>query len=261
MDGLWQWGSRIWEDQPDLYYKIGASVLLVLALWLIHLLVLRLVWVRTEDPKQRYRWRKGTGYALLATGVLGGLLGAYTPPALAFPVAFGLVLASSAPDLWQTLRRSALHGGAALLAFLASAPVVVTLQRLADESNREPERVSMLGQLSLAAELLFTPRMAWDGSGFIRHGYARLLPHRKFFDLPALGLSTLLWLVFGGTLALLMARAVRNTLPTRARALSPAGLVWMFLGWFSESWLMPRLADRVSLPREQILEARRQCNE
>lgn len=42
--------------------KILASVLIILGLWLIHLVVLKLVWRQTEDVRKRYVWKTTLSY-------------------------------------------------------------------------------------------------------------------------------------------------------------------------------------------------------
>jgi small-conductance mechanosensitive channel len=50
--------------------KLLASLLIILALWLLRLLVIRFASRRTEDVRVHYRWRKATAYAAVVLGVL-----------------------------------------------------------------------------------------------------------------------------------------------------------------------------------------------
>lgn len=46
------------------------TVLAIVGLWLLQRLVLAVVYRRVTDPWTRYRWRKGTTYVLIVTGIL-----------------------------------------------------------------------------------------------------------------------------------------------------------------------------------------------
>ncbi len=47
---------------PHIEGKILASVLIILGLWLIHLVVLKIVWRQTEDVRKRYLWKTTLSY-------------------------------------------------------------------------------------------------------------------------------------------------------------------------------------------------------
>ncbi len=55
---------------PELQTKLLSTVLIVFGLWLLHRLVLTLVYRRVTDPWTRYRWRKGISYAALGLAVI-----------------------------------------------------------------------------------------------------------------------------------------------------------------------------------------------
>ncbi len=48
--------NSVWQS------RIFFSVLAIVILWFIRTAIIRLVWKQTDDPKARYRWRKGVGY-------------------------------------------------------------------------------------------------------------------------------------------------------------------------------------------------------
>ena len=51
-------------------WKIFASVLIILGLWVIHLVVLKFVWHQTEDVRKRYLWKTTLSYIFPFLGVL-----------------------------------------------------------------------------------------------------------------------------------------------------------------------------------------------
>ena len=55
---------------PDLQVKLLVTLLTVFGLWLLHWVVLALVYRRVRDPWSRYRWRKSITYVALGLGVI-----------------------------------------------------------------------------------------------------------------------------------------------------------------------------------------------
>ena len=54
---------------PDIQGKIFASAIIILGLWLIHLIILKVVWHQTEDVKKRYVWKTTLSYIFPFIGV------------------------------------------------------------------------------------------------------------------------------------------------------------------------------------------------
>jgi small-conductance mechanosensitive channel len=54
---------------PRIEGKILASVLIILGLWLIHLVVLKLLWRQTEDVRKRYLWKTSLSYIIPFIGL------------------------------------------------------------------------------------------------------------------------------------------------------------------------------------------------
>ena len=59
---------------PELRSKVFVSISIVLLLWILHRLVMFLVWRRTENPRTRYLWHKNSGYMAFTLAII--LLGA-----------------------------------------------------------------------------------------------------------------------------------------------------------------------------------------
>src|SRR2546425_6298229 len=53
---------------PELQMRVLGAVATIVGLWLVHRIVLGLVYRRVRDPWGRYRWRKGLTYVLVAAG-------------------------------------------------------------------------------------------------------------------------------------------------------------------------------------------------
>ena len=70
MEQLVRWVATAIGIEETTAGHVIASVIVVIALWLVRLLVLRIAWRRTEDPKARYTWRKASGYIAAAAGLL-----------------------------------------------------------------------------------------------------------------------------------------------------------------------------------------------
>ena len=52
-----------WPLTGELTAKLARSLGTILLLWILHRLILRIVWRRTDDVATRYRWRKGSSWA------------------------------------------------------------------------------------------------------------------------------------------------------------------------------------------------------
>src|SRR3989442_14219433 len=55
---------------PELQMRLLATLATIIGLWLMHRIVLGLVYRRGRNPWGRYRWRKGLTYGLWAAGVV-----------------------------------------------------------------------------------------------------------------------------------------------------------------------------------------------
>jgi len=65
-----QWLQTRLGLSPELEARLLGTLVTVLGLWFLHRLALALVYRRVRDPWIRYRWRKSSTYALLATGIV-----------------------------------------------------------------------------------------------------------------------------------------------------------------------------------------------
>ena len=65
-----QWLQTRLGLSPELQARLLGTLATVVGLWLVHRLSLALVYRRVRDPWVRYRWRKGSTYALLAAGIV-----------------------------------------------------------------------------------------------------------------------------------------------------------------------------------------------
>src|SRR5437879_12215266 len=65
----------------ELQMRLLATVPTIVGLWLVHRIVLGLVYRRVRDPWGRYRWRNGLTYVLVAAGfgIVGRLVVAREP--------------------------------------------------------------------------------------------------------------------------------------------------------------------------------------
>src|SRR5213592_3034039 len=50
--------------------KLEATLLVLVALWLVQRITLAIVWRRTHDGRLRYRWQKATAYITTPIGLL-----------------------------------------------------------------------------------------------------------------------------------------------------------------------------------------------
>ena len=55
---------------PELQMRLFATLGTVAGLWVLHKLILALVYRRVRDPWSRYRWRKSLSYVFVATGIV-----------------------------------------------------------------------------------------------------------------------------------------------------------------------------------------------
>jgi len=55
---------------PELQLRIFATLGTVVGLWVLHKLILALVYRRVHDPWSRYRWRKSLTYVFMAAGIV-----------------------------------------------------------------------------------------------------------------------------------------------------------------------------------------------
>jgi len=70
MDNITDWFQKFSGLSPETQAKIFTSLIVIIILWLIRIIVIRLVWRKTEDPYTRYHWRKSTIYTVVAIGLL-----------------------------------------------------------------------------------------------------------------------------------------------------------------------------------------------
>jgi len=54
----------------NVLYNLLSSLAIILLIWLIKKLIYRIVWRKTDDVKQRYRWLKTTNYLLFVIGFI-----------------------------------------------------------------------------------------------------------------------------------------------------------------------------------------------
>jgi small-conductance mechanosensitive channel len=70
MDKITDWIKEFTGLSPGVQTKIFTSLIVIIILWLIRIIVIRIVWRKTEDPYSRYRWRKSTIYSVVVVGLL-----------------------------------------------------------------------------------------------------------------------------------------------------------------------------------------------
>ena len=64
-----QWLQTRLGLSPELQARLLGTLATVVGLWLLHRLSLALVYRRVRDPWVRYRWRKGSTYAIGRTSI------------------------------------------------------------------------------------------------------------------------------------------------------------------------------------------------
>ena len=67
---MMQWLQTRLGLSPELEARLLGTLVTVMGLWFLHRVALALVYRRVRDPWIRYRWRKSSTYALLATGIV-----------------------------------------------------------------------------------------------------------------------------------------------------------------------------------------------
>ena len=70
MNKIAEWVHDFTGLSPDVQSKIFTSLIVIFILWLIRIIVVRILWRKTEDPYVRYRWRKATIYVVVIMGLL-----------------------------------------------------------------------------------------------------------------------------------------------------------------------------------------------
>lgn len=68
-----EWLQNIYDYiplSPEIRSKVFISISVVLLLWILHRLILFLVWRQTENPRTRYLWHKNSGYLTFTLGVI-----------------------------------------------------------------------------------------------------------------------------------------------------------------------------------------------
>lgn len=70
MDKITDWIEGFTGLSPAVQGKIFTSLIVIIILWMIRIIVIRIIWRKTEDPYVRYRWRKGTIYSVVVIGLL-----------------------------------------------------------------------------------------------------------------------------------------------------------------------------------------------
>jgi small-conductance mechanosensitive channel len=55
---------------PEMRAKTISTLVIVCVLWLVHVIVLKVAWRRSEDVRFRYRWRKTSAYVTVILGML-----------------------------------------------------------------------------------------------------------------------------------------------------------------------------------------------
>ncbi len=70
MDKISQWIYEFTGFTPDVQSKIFTSILVIFVLWFLRVLLMRVVWRRTEDIPVRYRWQKTSSYVVVFLGIL-----------------------------------------------------------------------------------------------------------------------------------------------------------------------------------------------
>lgn len=65
MESLINYLNKLTGIAPDIISKILSSLIFIIAIWLIHKAIMRIVWKRTEDTKTRYQWKKASTYVII----------------------------------------------------------------------------------------------------------------------------------------------------------------------------------------------------
>jgi small-conductance mechanosensitive channel len=95
---VFPWSEKIGKFtgiSESMQINLFQSAVLILLIWLLYVLVVRIVWKRTEDVRTRYLWRKSASY--VAFGLTVGLVGMmYIPTIQSMATFLGLVSAGVA---------------------------------------------------------------------------------------------------------------------------------------------------------------------
>ena len=70
MDTIMNAIHRVTDLNAAVQIKILTSILIIVVLWILRIIILRIVWKRTEDVHARYRWRKATIYGAVIPGFI-----------------------------------------------------------------------------------------------------------------------------------------------------------------------------------------------
>lgn len=74
MNKVSQWLEDSVGINRSIQEDIGISILIILILWILHYLILTIVFNKVKDVKERYYWRSGTNYLLVTLGTIALLL-------------------------------------------------------------------------------------------------------------------------------------------------------------------------------------------
>lgn len=64
------WFRRLAENNEELLYKLGISLLVIVILSIIRFIVLKILFRTTDDIKDRYLWTNGTKYVAVSIGII-----------------------------------------------------------------------------------------------------------------------------------------------------------------------------------------------
>ena len=69
MKSIMEWVQGTLGLSPETQIKIFVSLIIVLIIWILHSLIIRIMWRRTENVRIRYNWRKTLGYIAVILGI------------------------------------------------------------------------------------------------------------------------------------------------------------------------------------------------
>lgn len=70
MDKINDWIYKASGLAPEAQNKIFSTLIILIVLWLLRIIVLRVVWKKTDDAQLRYRWRKWLTYISVFLGII-----------------------------------------------------------------------------------------------------------------------------------------------------------------------------------------------
>ncbi len=70
MTAFAEWLQETFGLSPVMQDRLAASLIAIIAIWLLRRIILFVVWRRVEDVRTRYRWQKITAYTLVPIGIL-----------------------------------------------------------------------------------------------------------------------------------------------------------------------------------------------